>query len=409
MDKYETTPGVINISETCAASVSVNELQDLCEDKSMPSPLDPELCLTYGPIRGSDKLRQRLADLYSVRTASPLPKENVLITAGAIQANFLSLYKLVRKGDHVVCMYPTYQQLYTVPTSLGAEVSLWKLKESKDYVPQIEDLESLIRPNTKMIIVNNPNNPTGAIIPKSILKSIIEIARKHDLLILSDEVYRPLFHGISPADAEYPPSMLSLGYEKTIVTGSMSKAYSLAGIRVGWVASRSPEIVEQLASARDYTTISVSQLDDAVASYALDANVLHALLARNIQLAKTNVELLEKFVDGHRRNVVWVKPRAGTTAWIQFLHRGDPVDDVELCKDVLEKTKVMMVPGSRAFGLATTAGLEGEQAGEEFRGFVRLGYVCHTEVLQEALKRLGGYLEDKGNLRGLEKLSLGDE
>lgn len=301
-------------------------------------------------------------------------------------------------------MYPTYQQLYAVPSSLGAEVSLWKLKEESDYVPDLSDLKDLVKDNTKMIIINNPNNPTGAITPKSILKGLVEFARERDIIILSDEVYRPLFHGISPADDEYPPSLLSLGYEKTIVTGSMSKAYALAGIRAGWVASRSKKIVELLASARDYTTISVSQLDDAVAAYALDANVIHALLGRNIQLARTNVELLEQFVDKHRRNVEWVKPKAGTTAWIQFLYKGEPVDDVAFCKDVLSKTRVMIVPGSLCFGNGTRT--QGD--GEDYRGFVRIGYVCHTDVLREALEKLGKYLKDKEGLEAFGKLSISE-
>ncbi|KFY09794.1 hypothetical protein V491_07975 [Pseudogymnoascus sp. VKM F-3775] len=350
MDKYETTPDVLNIAETCAASVSIDELIALCEDKNAPGPLDTSVTLTYGGIRGSQKLRQRLADLYSVRAASPISPESILITPGAISANFLVLYKLIGPGDHVICMYPTYQQLYSVPESLGAEVSLWKLREEKKYVPDVTELEALVKPNTKLIIINNPNNPTGAVIRKSALQAIVSFARERDITILSDEVYRPLFHGISPIDGEYPPSLISMGYDKAIVTGSMSKAYALAGIRTGWIGCRNPEIIEALASARDYTTISVSQLDDQVASYALSADVIHALLSRNIGLAKTNVALVEKFVNDHSSVCSWVKPLAGTTAFIQFKKSGEPVDDVAFCLDVLEKTKAMILPGSKGFG-----------------------------------------------------------
>src|SRR6266487_2746282 len=121
MDKYETTPEVLNIAETCAASISIDDLVALCEDPNTPKPLSTFTKLTYGPIRGSDALRKRLASLYSARVSSPLPADNILITPGAISANFLLLYTLIDPGDHVVCMHPTYQQLYTVPTSLGAE------------------------------------------------------------------------------------------------------------------------------------------------------------------------------------------------------------------------------------------------------------------------------------------------
>jgi aspartate/methionine/tyrosine aminotransferase len=381
MDTYETTPNVLNVAETCCASLSIDDLQELSEDKHIPPPPITSQKLTYGPIRGSNAIRERLSALYSARVTSPLPSDNILLTPGAIAANFLSLYTLVGPGDHVICVYPTYQQLYAVPESLGAEVSLWKLKKENKYVPDMEDLKELVRPNTKMIIINNPNNPTGSTIPKSVLQSLVEYAKSKDIIVLSDEVYRPLFHGISPMDAEYPPSIISLGYSKTIVTGSMSKAYSLAGIRVGWIASRDKSILEAIASARDYTTISVSQIDDQIASYALSASVLHALLGRNIKLAKTNLGLVTAFVDEHRSVCSWVKPTGGTTAFIKFEKDGQPIDDVAFTRDLLEKTKVMILPGSKCFG-----------HGEDFHGFVRLGYVCETEVLKEALAKLGEYI-----------------
>jgi aspartate/methionine/tyrosine aminotransferase len=345
MDKYETTPGVLNIAETCAASISIDDLVGLCEDKNIEHPLKTSEKLTYGPIRGSDTLRKRLASLYSVRANSPLPFENIIITPGAIAANFLVLYTLITPGDHVICMYPTYQQLYSVPESLGAKVSLWKLEQERKFMPDLAVLETLVQENTKMIIINSPNNPTGATIMKSVLQGLVNFARNRDIIILSDEVYRPLFHGVSPADAEYPPSIVSMGYEKGIVTGSMSKAYSLAGIRIGWIASQDRSIVEAIASARDYTTISVSQLGDRVANYALSASVIHALLSRNIALAKTNLALLEDFINEHRDVCSWIKPSAGTTAFVKFEKNGRPIDDTRLCLDVLQKTTVMFLPG----------------------------------------------------------------
>lgn len=141
-----------NVAETCSAPISINDLTELSEDKSV-SPLDPSVKLTYGSIRGSDQLRGTLAHLYSVKASTPLPADNVLVTAGAIQANFLLLYALVGPGDHVICHYPTYQQLYSVPESLGAEVSLWKSKEAEGWKLDIEELKGLIKPNTKLIIL----------------------------------------------------------------------------------------------------------------------------------------------------------------------------------------------------------------------------------------------------------------
>ncbi|KAE8136215.1 hypothetical protein BDV38DRAFT_272262 [Aspergillus pseudotamarii] len=381
MDKHE-HHAKYNIAETCCASISVKDLQELSEDKSL-SPLDLSTKLTYGAIRGSERLRGTLANLYSVKTPTRLPSDNVLITPGAIQANFLLLYSLVGPGDHVICHYPTYQQLYSVPASLGAEVSLWKSKEKDGWKLDLNELKELIRPNTKLIILNNPQNPTGAVIPQATLEEIVEIARSSSIFVHADEVYRPIFHSITPMEPEFPSSLLSLGYERTIVTGSMSKAYSLAGIRVGWIASRDRSVIETCASTRHYTTISVSQLDDAIASYALDASCIHNLLKRNIQLAKTNLAILEDFIESYRWACEWVKPRAGTTAFVRFSKMGKPVDDVAFCEMLLERTGVMFVPGSQCFG-----------EGEDFKGYVRIGVVQETHVLEEGLEVLRSFMED---------------
>ncbi|KAK4648023.1 uncharacterized protein QC761_106450 [Podospora bellae-mahoneyi] len=393
MNRLENTPGVLNIAETCAASVSIKDLVQLCTDKDLPSPLSTSKKLTYGAITGSKMLRQRVASLLdrglsspqadaTSPLTSPLPAENIIITQGAIAANFLLFYTLVGPGDHVVCVYPTYQQLYAVPESLGAEVSLWELTKENHYVPDVKDLESLVKENTKMIVLNNPNNPMGSTTPKSVLEDIISFAKERDIIVFADEVYNPLYHSL-PDGQTAPPSILTLGYKKAVATGSMSKAFSLAGIRIGWVASRDESIIEAVAHARDYTTISVSQLDDQVASYALSEPVLGPLLERNMNLARTNLEILSKFVEKYYSVCSWVKPTAGTTALVQFSKGGlVPVHDPNFVLDVLDKTNVLFMPASPCFGLA-----------RDFKGFVRIGYVCETEVLKEALEVLGGYLE----------------
>jgi len=199
---------------------------------------------------------------------------------------------------------------------------------------------------------------------------------------MSDEVYAPLFHSLAPSE-QPPPSILSLGYTKTVATGSMSKAFSLAGIRLGWIASRDSSLIEAVASARDYTTISVSQLDDQVASYALSPAVLPSLVERNLGIARTNLELLDGFVRRYGSVCSWVKPKAGTTALVQFRKGGEPVDDERFVLDLLEQTKVLVLPACVCFG-----------HGMDFKGFVRIGYACHTSVLREGLRKLGAYVEE---------------
>lgn len=193
-----------------------------------------------------------------------------------------------------------------------------------------------------------------------------------------DEVYRPLFHSME--EQEWPPSLLSLGYERSVVTGSMSKCYSLAGIRLGWIASCSRDLIEDFAASRDYTTIAVSQVDDQIAAFALDTSCVNNLLARNTALARKNLSLLAQFIEQHKWACDWMSPPAGTTSFVRFSRDGHPVDDVKLCQLLQEKVGVMFVPGSRCFG-------------QEFKGFVRIGYVCETEVLETGLAELGVFMK----------------
>lgn len=215
--------------------------------------------------------------------------------------------------------------------------------------------------------------------PKSLLVKIIDFAESKGIIILSDEVYRPLFHGISPMDKDFPPSILSMGYNNTIATGSLSKAYALAGIRTGWIASRNKDVIEKCQLTRDYTTISVSKLDQAVASFALSPDTIHALLSRNIQLAKTNLELLDRFIVKHDEFCSYVKPVAGTTAFVKFERDGKPIDAVALCKAVHEKAGVLLLPGDLGFG-------------DEFKGYVRFGYVNQTAILKDGLEELRKFM-----------------
>lgn len=158
MGKYENTPDILNIAETCSASVSIDELHGLSDDESI-SPIDTTAILGYGSIPGSQDLRGLIAKHHG---GEGLTADNVIVTQGAISANFLTLFSLLGKGDHVVCVYPTYQQLYTVPKSVGAEVTLWKLKEENGFVPDISELAGLVRGNTKVrlcILVTTNSGP----------------------------------------------------------------------------------------------------------------------------------------------------------------------------------------------------------------------------------------------------------
>ena len=232
-------------------------------------------------------------------------------------------------------------------------------------------------------MINNPNNPTGVAIPQTVLEEIVHLARSRGITVLADEVYSPLFHSL-PEAQDPPTSILSLGYEKTIATGSMSKAYALAGIRIGWIASRDPRVLERVLATRDYTSISVSQIDDQIASYALSDAVLPSLMQRNMALVRTNLGYVRAFVEKYSSVCSWVRPTSGTTTLLCFQKQGRCVDDEAFAIDLLEKTKVLVVPAASCFG-----------AGKDFQGSVRIGYGCETAVLVAALSRLSEFVEQQ--------------
>ncbi|KAL3458165.1 pyridoxal phosphate-dependent transferase [Aspergillus heterothallicus] len=336
--------------------------------------------MEYGPMKGSPALRSRIADLYSHPPTEPLPIENIVTTPGASLANFLVLFSLLGPGDHAIVQYPTYQQLYSVPTSIGAEVSLWKAHEEDGWRLDLEELKQLIKSNTKVIVINNPVNPTGAALEKPILDEIISLAKQHSITILSDEVYYPLFHSISPA----PPSVLSLGYDKVVVTSSLSKAYSLAGLRVGWIASRDTGIIDTCVNSRSYALITLSQVDEHLAALALGAASVKRLMERNTELARRNLRVVQEFIDAWAAVCSWVKPVGAPIGFVKFVRDGKAVDDVEFCTRLLERKGVLLVPGSKCFGEAS-----------EFRGYVRLGFGEETHRLHAALTEVSAFIEEE--------------
>ncbi|KAF7557706.1 hypothetical protein G7Z17_g445 [Cylindrodendrum hubeiense] len=228
-------------ASTCSSNISLQDLIEISLDRQATTDaLSLNLInLTNGPARGSGSLRTNIAALYPNHTAL---KENILTTNGGIVGNQVVLQALLSPKDHVICMYPTYEQLYQTPTIIGAEVTLWRLDGANEWALDLDFLRSSIKANTKMIILNSPNNPTGAYLSRDMQKSIVEVAKEHDLILFCDEVFRPLFR--LDDQNQVPGSFLELDYENALVVGSLSKAYSLASVRVGWIASKSSKLLE---------------------------------------------------------------------------------------------------------------------------------------------------------------------
>ena len=351
-----------NLAETCVRSLTVEELLDLSGKREETLEQLVQTRLTYGDIPGSLRLRQAIAGLY--RIMSP---ERVTITNGAIGANALTMLTLVEPGDRVISVLPTYQQHYSIPESIGARVDILQLREEDGWLPDLDRLRQLVKEaggRVKLININNPNNPTGSVMEEPMLREIACIAREAGAWLLCDEVYRGLCHQGDP----YTASVADL-YEKGISTGSMSKVYSLAGLRLGWIAGPR-ELTERLERQRDYHIISVGRLDDLLASVALESR--EAISTRNLAICREGGRLLAEFVAGEP-HISYVKPKGGTTA---FLRYDLPMESAELCRRLQEETGVMLLPGSAL----------------DMEGYLRIGYCNDPGITEAGLARFGEWL-----------------
>jgi aspartate/methionine/tyrosine aminotransferase len=358
MNEWETRC-TYNLAETCVASITVEELLALSGGSADDLSGLLSMKLTYGDIEGSPRLRTAIANLYANQCA-----EDITVTHGTIAANMLVHKAIVEPDDHVLSIVPTYQQHYSIPKSIQADVTTLALREEDGFLPNLEALKASVKPNTKLIAFTNPNNPTGALIERPMLEDMADIADSVGAYLLCDEVYR----GTAQVGDGMSPSIVDL-YSKGISTAGMSKVFSLAGLRVGWVIAPQ-EVREQVLIHRDYDTISVGMINDHFAAIALE----HAdkVLARSHEITRGNLALLEAWI-AKEPKVSWVKPRAGTTAMLKF---NIPVTAREFCIDLVTKTGVMLTPGD-AF---------------DMEGYARIGFANDKQTLTEGLAALSEYL-----------------
>ncbi|MEL6450008.1 MAG: aminotransferase [Pseudomonadota bacterium] len=348
-----------NLAETCVDSITVAELLSLAGRNAQDlSDLLP-MKLTYGAIEGSDRLRAAIASLYASKAAG-----DITVTHGTIAANMLVHKALVRPGDHVVAIVPTYQQHYSIPASIGADVTQLRLQARDAFLPDLGALRAMVTPATRLIALTNPNNPTGALIPRPMLEEIAQIARAAGAYILCDEVYRG-----TDQEGDGMTASITDVYENGISTAGMSKAYALAGLRLGWIAAP-PEVRDQVLIHRDYDTISVGMINDHLATLALEHR--DKVLARSQRITRRNLAYLDAWVTAEPR-MSWIKPRSGTTAMLKF---DLPMGACAFCTDLLEKTGVMFTPGD-AF---------------DMDDYVRIGFGNPTDTLKDGLAAVSAYL-----------------
>ncbi|ETI29009.1 hypothetical protein G647_01461 [Cladophialophora carrionii CBS 160.54] len=371
------SPGTTNIS--------ISDLLEISEDRR-----GSEEHLSLNTLKleesvsssGYTELRKNLAALYSARSGG-VTADDILVTNGGSAADYTVLSALLAQGDHVICQHPVDELLFKIPASLGAEVTKWNAEPAKKWRPDIDELKTLVRDNTKLIIIQSPCDPTGAIIPRPVLEALMEMAEDKGILVMANETYRPLFHSISPSDDDFPPSTINLGYRKVVVTGTVAKAYSLGGTRAGWIATKDRSIMASCRKTRRLKSTSASILDELIAAEALSDRCIHALLARNIKLCQTNLGLVQAFVDEHSWACSWVKPQAGTTAMLKFHKMGKPVDSEGFCLKLLEQAGILLCPVSRCFGDSQTV-----------RGYVRVAFGASTKDVSAALAAWKAFIEE---------------
>jgi aspartate/methionine/tyrosine aminotransferase len=326
-----------DIAESGIFPLTVSDLLDLEPPALREQTLDRllNLRLGYSEATGTLELRALLAETYLDCTPY-----NILVTTGAIEANFLLFNVLLQPGDHVIAPYPAYQQLYSVPRALGCDVSLWQARPENGFRFDLDEFEGLVKPETRLVVINSPHNPTGAMLSPDETQRLADIAQSVGAKVLSDEAYRWLT--IPGAETPAPPAY-NLG-PGCISVGTLSKPFGLPGLRLGWMAAPA-EVITECWWLRDYVSLSPGKLNDALAILAIKHR--DKIIQRNQAIIAANLATAHEWVAAHAEFVSWKPPRGGLLA---LLHYRLDMPSLDLANLLAEEYSVMLAPGS-AFGL----------------------------------------------------------
>lgn len=324
------------------------------------------LRLGYTESPGNPELRQEIAALYDHITA-----EQVLVHTGAEEAIFNFMNVALKQGDHVVVHAPYYQSLGEVARGVGAEVTEWQGDPKQAWELDLEVLKNALTGRTKVVVVNFPHNPTGFLPQSGFVRELSALSEKHGFLIFSDEVYR----GLELNRSERLPAFSDLN-DRAVSLGVMSKTYGLAGLRIGWIATRNRRLFRELAAFKDYTTICNSAPGEFLAALAL--RNAEAIVERNLEIIRRNLDFLDPFFESHGEWFAWNRPRAGSIAFPMLLNQ--PVD--AFCTDLVKKTGVLLLPGTLY--------------GSGYNAF-RIGF--GRKNLPDSLDRLEAYIRNSGKSR----------
>jgi len=320
------------------------------------------LRIGYGQTNGSIGLRTAISTLYPSSS-----KENILVTNGSAEANLISICSMLGRNDEYACMLPNYLQTWGLANALGSRVKAFYLKEDLNWQPDQEELKTIITKHTKLISICNPNNPTGSILENSVIKCIIDLAEEADAYIHSDEVYRG-----AELDGKEIETIFGQ-YDKVIAVAGLSKAYSLPGIRLGWLVAPE-EIASKAWSYHDYTTISPSVLSQQIAEWVLQPSMRERILARNRKLLNENLDFFLDWIESHNQLFSFIPQKAGAMSFVKYFFE---MNSTELTERLRTEKSLLMVAGD-CFGMDN---------------YLRIGIGSQKEYLKEGLDRFADLLE----------------
>ncbi len=322
-----------NLSESGVHPMTITDLSE-GNNEFVEQILTSEL--NYAQANGIPELRDNIAALYPGAS-----RDNVIVTTGAAQANFTSILTALDPGDEIVVMLPNYMQIYGIGINYGLHVKTFSLKEEFGWSVDIDEVGDVVSDKTKLIAVCNPNNPTGHIMTDDEMNAVIAAAERTGAWLLSDEVYA----GAEHHQEEVTPSFWGR-YDRVLAVGSMSKAYGLPGLRIGWVVAPA-DMVDEIWARQDYVTISASMLGNKLAAYALSPEVLPRIIARTRQYVRSGYKNLDNWVQEHSDLLSVIPPQAAAIAFVRY-HK--EVNSSELVQRLIKEHDTYIVPGD-LFGL----------------------------------------------------------
>ena len=321
-----------NLSESGVHPMSVQELVD--DPAYLESLLNLEL--NYPQTNGEIELREQIASYYPGST-----QDHIVVTTGAAQANFTALITALDPGDEIVIMLPNYMQIWGIAKNLGLKVKTFSLKEELGWQIDLEEFDRMVTNQTRLIAICNPNNPTGHILTQAEREAVIRAAERSGAWLLADEVYAGAEHWTD----EVTPSFFG-SYERVLAMGSLSKAYGLPGLRIGWTVT-TPEMAAEIWARQDYVTICTTKLSNHLAAYALSPEVRPRIMKRARTLIRNGYSNFENWCARHADLFSFVRPQAAAVAFVRYNRK---INSVELVDRLIAEKETYVVPGDH-FGL----------------------------------------------------------